>query len=531
MNETNGARSLLETAAQAGVRVCFANPGTTEMPLVAALDAVPVIRAILCLFEGVCTGAADGYGRMRRAPALTLLHLGPGFGNGLANLHNARRAFTPIVNLVGDQASWHLAHDAPLTSDIASLAGTVSGWVRTATSSQEMAEGIAQAIRAAIGPPGQVATYILPADYQADDTLTEAAPTETAAGGAATPLATAVDAEQIEIAARRLGAAGERGFLLLGGRALGAAGQLAAARIAAACGARVQIETFPARWERGAGLPAFDRLPYFPEQARAELAGAEVVVLAGAKAPVAFFGYPDQPSQLAPDGACLILAGPAEDADGALDALARQLALPGQPPPDVTSDMPSTAAAGAALDAALDAASLGAALAACLPEQAIVVEEAATSSLPFYAASTDSPRHTVLTLTGGAIGQGPPVATGAAIACPERRVISFQADGSAAYTLQALWTQVREGLDVLTVLCSNRAYRILQVELSRSGIREPGPQARSLTQLEEPALDWVSLARGFGMPATRVESADELRLALSRALADSGPQLIEVVLP
>jgi acetolactate synthase-1/2/3 large subunit len=524
MNETNGARSLLETAAEAGVRVCFANPGTTEMPLVAALDAVPEIRAILCLFEGVCTGAADGYGRMRRAPALTLLHLGPGFGNGLANLHNARRASTPIVNLVGDQASWHLIHDAPLTSDIASLAGTVSGWVRTATSAQEMAGGIAQAIRAATGPPGQVATYILPADYQAE----EAASTKAAAGGASTPLAAAVDAEQIEIAARRLRAAGGRAFLLLGGSALGAAGQLAAARIAAACGARVQIETFPARWERGAGLPAFDRLPYFPEQARAELAGAEVVVLAGAKAPVAFFGYPDQPSQLAPDGACLMLAGPGEDAEGALDALSREVAAPGQPlPPAGPPDIPSTTAAGTALDAA----SLGAALAACLPEQAIVVEEAATSSLPFYAASTGSARHTVLTLTGGAIGQGPPVATGAAIACPERRVISFQADGSAAYTLQALWTQVREGLDVLTVLCSNRAYRILQIELSRSGIREPGPQARSLTQLEEPALDWVSLARGFGMPATRVESADELRLALSRALADSGPRLIEVILP
>jgi acetolactate synthase-1/2/3 large subunit len=264
-------------------------------------------------------------------------------------------------------------------------------------------------------------------------------------------------------------------------------------------------------------------LPYFPEQARAELAGAEVVVLAGAKAPVAFFGYPGQPSQLAPDDTCRVLAEPGLDGERALDALAGELAAAA---PAAPGSRPTEAPSGA-----LDAASLGAALAACLPEQAIVVEEAATSSLPFYAASADSPRHTVLTLTGGAIGQGPPVATGAAIACPERRVISFQADGSAAYTLQSLWTQVREELDVLTLLCSNRAYRILQVELARSGIREPGPQARSLTQLEDPALDWVSLARGFGMTATRVENVDELMRELPRALAESGPRLIEVVLP
>jgi acetolactate synthase-1/2/3 large subunit len=453
---------------------------------------------------------------MQRAPALTLLHLGPGFGNGLANLHNARRASTPIVNLVGDQASWHLASDAPLTSDIVALAGTVSGWLRTAASAKEMSEGIAQAIRVATGPPGQIATYILPADYQA----------EAADGAAVMPPAgpaPEVDAARIEAAARRLRAAGERGFLLLGGDALGAAGQRAAERIAGGCGTRVQVETFPARWERGAGLPTFDRLPYFPEQARAELAAAEVVVLAGSKAPVAFFGYPGQPSLLAPDDTCLVLVEPGLDAQRTLDALAGELAAAA---PAAPGSRPTEAPSGA-----LDAASLGAALAACLPEQAIVVEEAATSSLPFYAASADSPRHTVLTLTGGAIGQGPPVATGAAIACPERRVISFQADGSAAYTLQALWTQVREGLDVLTLLCSNRAYRILQVELSRSGIREPGPQARSLTQLEDPTLDWVSLARGFGMTATRVENVDELMRELPRALAESGPRLIEVVLP
>ncbi len=510
-----GATALLETAAAAGVDVCFANPGTTEMPLVAALDRVPQVRAILGLFEGVCTGAADGYARLTRRPALTLLHLGPGFANGIANLHNARRARSAIVNLIGDQASWHLAADAPLTSDIVSLASPVSGWVRTAASAKAMPDDVADAIAAATGPPGKVATYILPADFQAE--ALDAHPV--AVKPQPPPEA---PTERIDAIAGKLRDAGPRGVLLLGGAALGEAGQRAAARIAAATGARAIVETFPAVWERGAGLPAFERLPYFPEQARESLSQAELVVPVGALPPVAFFGYPGQPSDLAPKASVASLASPEDDVVATLEALAS--ALGGKPAAPADTPLPN------APTGPLDSATVGAALARCLPENSIVMDESATTGLPFYAMSAGAHRHTLMTLTGGAIGQGLPVATGAAIACPDRKVIAFQADGSGAYTLQALWTQARESLDVVTLLCSNRAYRILQVELARSGIAEPGPQARSLTQLDDPALDWSSLARGFGVPATRVETAEALAHALPRALAEPGPQLIEMII-
>lgn len=517
----SGARCLLETARDAGLDVCFANPGTTEMPLVAALDEVAGIRPILGLFEGVCTGAADGYGRMTGRPALTLLHLGPGFANGIANLHNARRANTPIVNLVGDQASWHLESDAPLTSDIESLARPVSCWVRTTNSAKRCAADVALAIGAATAAPGGVATCILPSDHLAED------------GGesvAARAVLTRprVSGEAVEAVARKLREAGSRAVILLGGAALSAAGQTAAARIGEATGAAVLVETFPARWERGGDLPAFARLPYFPEQARAALASAEVVVLAGARDPVAFFGYPGQPSRLAPADTTLALAPPGTDAERALAGVAEAIGAPERRTPSHIRAQSTVAPA--QRTGTLDAAAVGAILAQCLPEDAIVVEEAATSSLPFYAASTAAPRHTVLTLTGGAIGQGLPVATGAAVACPGRKVISFQADGSAAYTLQALWTQVREGLDVLTLLCSNRAYRILQVELARAGVSKPGPNAMSLTRLDAPAIDWTLLARGFGMPATRVETPEALLRELPRALATPGPYFLELSL-
>lgn len=511
----SAATAMLETAANAGVDVCFANPGTTEMPLVGALDAVPRIRAVLGLFEGVCTGAADGYARLTGRPALTLLHLGPGFANGIANLHNARRARSPVVNLIGDHASWHLAADAPLTSDIESLARPVSAWVKRAESPKDLPGDLAEAIRVATGPPGRVASYLLPADFQA------------APGGDPVPVrrdaAPSVAHERIEPLAARLRAAGERGVLLLGGSALRRRGLRAAARVAAATGVRLRAETFPALWERGADVPAVDRLAYFPEQAREDLAQAPVVALAGAVAPVAFFGYPGQASELAPEGSVAWVASPDEAVEDALEALAD--ALDARDPGEAGGAAPDEVPAGP-----LDPVRVGGVLARCLPEDAIVVDEAATSALPFYGASKGARPHTVLHLTGGAIGQGLPVATGAALACPGRKVIAFQADGSAAYTLQSLWTQAREGLDVVTLICSNRAYRILQIELARAGIAEPGPQARSLTRLDAPVIDWVALSRGFGVPGQRVETSAELRKALLRALVEPGPQLIEMVL-
>jgi acetolactate synthase-1/2/3 large subunit len=511
-----GARSLMQTAVDAGVDLCFANPGTTEIPLVAALDQVPGIRSVLGLFEGVCTGAADGYGRMTGRPALTLLHLGPGFANGIANLHNARRAHSPVVNLVGDQASWHQEADAPLSSDIESLARPVSGWVRSATSSKRLADDMAEAITAATGPPGGVATLIVPADVQ----WGEGAGLVALRGP---PRRGEIDSRSVDRIAERL-RGGARSILLLGADALGERGQLAAARVAAASGARLFAETFPARWERGARLPAIGKLPYFPEQAVEILTGCDLVILAGAVEPVAFFGYPEQPSRLAPAGSLAVLSRPGEDSALALESLARVLGGPGKGESSAPPQLPAPPTG------RLDSTGIGAALTLCLPENAIVVEEAATSGLPFLVGSAAAARHTLLSLTGGAIGQGLPCATGAALACPDRKVIAFQADGSAQYTLQSLWTQARENLDVVTLLCSNRSYRILQVELARAGIAEPGPKARALTELTGPEIDWVSLARGYGVPGTRIESAETLMEALPRALAEPGPSLLELVI-
>jgi len=508
----NGAESLLATAAAGGVDLCLANPGTTEMPLVAALDASPEIRAVLGLFEGVCTGAADGYGRMTGRPALTLLHLGPGFANGIANLHNARRARTPVVNLIGDHARWHLAADAPLTSDIASLARPVGG-VRTADSAPDLPKQMAEALAEALGPPAGVVSLIVPADCQWEEASGPLPPA---------PRPTLPEPEQ-EAVARSAEALRAGGALVLGGpSALGKAGLTSAARIRAA-GVPVWVETFTARIERGTGLPDLPRIPYFPEQAREALARARCLVLAGAPEPVAFFGYRGQPSRLLrEDQPALQLAGPGEDAAAGLAALADRLAAP-----DAPLSSPARPEAGRG---PLTAASLGQTLAARQPEGAIVVDEAATTGGPWTAFSAAAPPHTVLGLTGGAIGQGLPCATGAALACPERPVIALQADGSALYTLQALWTQARENLHVVSVICANRRYRILQVELARAGIAEPGPKARSLTSLDVPAVDWVSAARAFGVPALRCESAEELDRALQRALASPGPSLIEAVL-
>jgi len=513
----NGAEALLRTARAAGLDLCLANPGTTEMPLVAALDAVPGMRAVLGLFEGVCTGAADGYGRMTGRPALTLLHLGPGLANGLANLHNARRAGTPLVNLVGDHATWHRAADAPLASEIEALARPMSGFVRTTARAAALAEDAADAIAAALGPPGAVATLVVPADCQWDPAPGPAAPRRPPARAGAAPAA-------LE-AARAALASGEPALVLLGGAALSEPGLRSAAAVAARTGARLACDGFFARMERGRGLPAPERLSYFPEQAAAYLGGFRHLVLAGARAPVAFFGYPGGASDLVPPGCAVhALAAPGDDAAAALAALAEALEAPPALVPARKRPVPPGGAA-------LDAAALGEALAALQPEGAIVVDESATSGLPYALAAPAAAPHTVLALTGGAIGQGLPCAVGAALACPDRRVVALQADGSGLYTAQALWTAAREELDVTVVVCANRAYRILRFEMGRAGLVEPGPQALALTDLGDPVIDWCALARGFGVPAVRAETADLLVDALARALATPGPSLIEAVLP
>ena len=514
----NGARSLLSTLVGAGVDVCFANPGTSEMHFVAALDDVPAMRGVLCLFEGVVTGAADGYGRVADRPAATLLHLGPGLSNGLANLHNARRARTPMVNIVGDHATYHARYDAPLQSDIASIAAPVSGWFRSTARADDVGADAADAVAAALGPPGCVATLVLPADASWSESAT----------GPAAPRPrgrpSTVPGETIDEVADAL-RGGEPSALLLGGRALRAAGLQAASRVAVTSGALLLGETFPANLERGAGIPAVDRLAYLAEMAQAQLDGIRHLVLVDAKSPVSFFAYPDKASDLVPPG-CTVhtLARAGEDAPGALAALAEALGAPADgalPAASVRPDRPT---------GAVSSETLAAAVGATLPEGAIVVDEGNTAGFLVPAATAGAPRHDWLTLTGGAIGIGLPMATGAAVAAPERPVLCLQADGSAMYTLQALWTQAREGLNVTTLVLSNRSYAILNMELHRVGADAGGPMARRLLDLTDPDLDFCELARGLGVPARRVENAEDLTTALAAGFSEAGPTLIEVLL-
>ena len=507
-----GAEGLLRTAAAAGLDVCFANPGTTEIDLVRGLDGSGV-RPVLGLFEGVCTGAADTFARMSGRPALVLLHLGPGLANGLANLHNAAKGRSPVVVIVGDHATTHIGKGAPLEADVEGFAAPVSCWVRTSASASAVASDLAEAVVAATTPPGGVATLIVPADVAWGE------------GGAvvdvpAPPPPGAVPDAAVERAAAALDA---DAVLLLGTDALGSErGVRAAGRIAAATGCRLLGETFPSRMERGAGLPVLPRLPYFPEDATEALRGSSALVLAGTPSPVAFFAYPDLPSEIPPPELPVVaLSAPGEDGIGALERLAERLGAG-----DATFDAPPPPRVDAG---PLTPASLGAALAAAQPEGAIVVDEGITASAPYWEASAGSPRHTLLGLTGGAIGWGPPAATGAAVACPHRPVLALQADGSGMYTLQSLWTQAREGLDVTTVIVANRGYRILDVEMARAGITEPGPVVAPLTDLGTPPLDWVRLAEGMGVPATSAATGAELTAALERAFAEPGPHLVEAL--
>ena len=515
----NGAQALIRTLAGSGVHVCFSNPGTSEMHFVAALDAVPEMRGVLCLFEGTATGAADGYGRMAGRPAAALLHLGPGLANGLANLHNARRARTPLLAVVGDHATYHKRYDAPLESDVDALAGSVSTWVRRSARSADVAADAAEAVAAAAAPPGGIATLILPADVSWSE------------GGEPAPAlpvraAAPVPGEVITSVAGSL-RGGEPCVILLGGAAVRRPGLEAASRVARATGARLLCETFPARLERGAGVPAVDRLAYLGELAAAQLAGARHLILAGARAPVSFFAYPGQPGSLVPDDCRVsVLAEPGDDVPGALTSLA-DLVAPGTKPLPREPERPRPPDG----DDGLTGESAAAVIGALLPEGAIVSDEANTSGLRLPGATAGAPPHDWLTLTGGAIGQGLPLATGAAVACPGRKVIALEADGSAMYTISALWTHAREGLDITTIIFNNRSYAILGMELGRVGAAASGGAALDLLDLSRPDLDFVALAAGMGVPAGRARTAGELAAQLREGLAEPGPRLIEAVVP
>jgi acetolactate synthase-1/2/3 large subunit len=514
----NGANALIRTLVDSGVDVCFMNPGTSEMHFVAALDDVREMRGVLALFEGVATGAADGYARMADKPAAVLLHLGPGLGNGLANLHNARKGHTPVVNIVGDHATYHKQYDAQLESDIETVARNVSTWLRTSASVEEVAADAADAVAVASGPPAQIATLILPADVSWSEGGVPAAPV-----APATPARTD-DATIAAIAAVLQG--DEPAALFVGGRACRAEALADASRVANHTGSKLLAETFPARIERGAGRAPVERLAYLAEFASMQLDGLKHLVVVDSKAPVSFFAYPGKASDLVPEGCTVhVLADQAGDPADALARLAEAVGAPA----DAATIQPEARPALPTGDLTADA--VCQALGALLPEGAIVSDEGNTSGLFAAGHTAGAPAHDWLCLTGGAIGQGLPAAVGAAVACPDRKVIALQADGSAMYTLQSWWTMAREELDVVTIIFANASYAVLNMELNRVGATEGGPKAKEMLDLTRPNLDFVALATGCGVPATRATTAEEFNQQLAEALATKGPRVIEAIVP
>ncbi len=514
----NGAESLVRTLLAGGIDICFANPGTSEMHFVAALDHVPGMRCVLGLFEGVVTGAADGYYRMRERPASTLLHLGPGLANGLANLHNAKKANSGIVNIVGDHAVHHIQHNAPLTCDIEGVARPMSHWVKTSPDATTIAADGALAIEAARQAPGRIATLILPADSawnEAENVVTarEPAPRQ------------AVSEDAVRASAEALRAGGGKATLLLGGQALGEKGLELAGRIAAATGCGLLSEGSNARLARGAGRVQVARIPYVVERALAVLGEVERLVLVGARAPVAFFAYPGKPSALTPEACEVVeLAGVERDIVGALEALAGELDALSSPPAQVApAGRPEAPSGAVTLDG------IAQVIGSLLPEGAIVVDESVTSGRGFFPFTAGAPPHDWFNNRGGAIGYGMPVAIGAQIACPDRKVLAFIGDGSAMYTPQSLWTMARENLDITVLIFANRTYDILRGELTNVGVRNPGPRAIDMLSLDRPELDWVQLARGMGVEASRADDLDGLRRAFDAGLRSEGPYLVELV--
>jgi acetolactate synthase-1/2/3 large subunit len=511
----NGAESLVRTLVAGGVNVCFANPGTSEMHFVAALDRVEGMRCVLGLFEGVVTGAADGYFRMRRTPASTLLHLGPGLANGLANLHNAKKAHSGIVNIVGQHATYHIEYNAPLTSDIEGLARPMSGWVRTSPSAKAVSRDGAAAIAAAKGSPPQIATLILPADtaWNEADGVAQV-PAESQQPG--------YSAAAVDTAARVL-RGGEPTLLLLTGSALSEKGLALAAQVAGKTGCKVMGQTYNPRMARGRGRFSIERIPYVIEQALPILKDFRHIVLIEANDPVAFFAYPNKPSLLKPPG-CEVHRM-TESGDNSVAALEALAAAVGAKPQDVK---PQKLVDIAKPNGPLTHASIAQAIAMAIPENAIVVDESITTGRGFFPPTAAAAPHDWLQNMGGSIGFSTPVATGAAVACPDRKVICMVGDGSAMYTLQSLWTQAREGLNVTTIVFANRTYQILRGEFDGVGAGEPGRRALDMLNIDRPSLDWVALAKGMGVSGRAVTSADDFNKALEEANAEQGPRLIEV---
>lgn len=510
----NGAESLVHTLLASGVDTCFANPGTSEMHFVAALDRIPGMRCVLGLFEGVVTGAADGYARIAGKPAATLLHCGPGLANGLANLHNGRRANTMMVNCVGDQATYHRPFDAPLTADTEGWARGVSGWVRTATKAANVGADAAVAAQMAQVSPGQIATLILPSDTCWD------------AGGVVAPklpvpAAPTASPHAVKIAAQML-RSGRKTLLVLGNGALRAGALADAARICAATGAKMMAQGSNGRMERGRGRHPIDRIPYPVDQAVAALAAYENVILVGAIKPVIFFAYPNKPgSPVAPGANLHAMTRPEHDQAQALAALADELGNPAAVAAPDHGPKPGTARG------AVNSEAFAQSLCALLPEQAIICDEAVTFGRAFSAITHGAAPHDWMSVTGGAIGGGIPLATGAAVAAPGRRVVNLQADGSAMYTIQALWTQAREQLDVTTVIFNNRKYQILLGELANVGAN-PGRTALDMMDLGNPDIDFVKIAGGMGVEGARATTMEQFNDLFAQSLTRKGPFVIDL---
>ncbi|VIO78564.1 acetolactate synthase large subunit [Bradyrhizobium ivorense] len=512
----NGAESLVRTLVAGGVDVCFTNPGTSEMHFVAALDKVPGMRCVLGLFEGVVTGAADGYFRMKGTPASTLLHLGPGLANGLANLHNAKKAHSGIVNIVGQHATYHIGYNAPLTSDIEGLARPMSSWVRTSPDAKSVASDGAAAIAAAKSAPPQIATLILPADtaWNEADSVAEV-PADTQRPS--------YSPQAVETAARVLHGDAAQTLLLVTGSALTAQGLALAERIAGKTGCTVMGQTYHPRMARGRGRFSINRIPYVIEQALPILQKFRHIVLVEANDPVAFFAYPNKPSMLKPEG-CEVhrMTSWGENSVAALEALATALhATAADVKPQALQELVKPTGA-------LNHTTIAQAIACAIPDNAIMVDESVTTGRGFFPPTAAAKPHDWLQNMGGSIGFSTPVATGAAVACPDRKVICMVGDGSAMYTIQSLWTQAREGLNVVTIVFANRIYQILRGEFDGVGAGEPGKRAQDMLKIDRPTLGFVDLARGMGVPGVAVTTADEFNKALADAVAEPGPRLIEV---
>lgn len=514
--QMTGAEALVTTLADQGVEACFANPGTSEMHLVTALDKEPRIRSVLCLFEGVATGAADGYARVSGKPAMTLLHLGAGYMNGGANIHNAKRAYTPMINIIGDHAVPHLQYDAPLTSNITGLAGPNSIWIKSADTVGDTGKYAQQAYLASLSPKSGPVALLLPADSAWQNGGHPVPPKPR-------PPVRSVPTDQISAAVRAV-QSHKQTVVLISGRALSEAGLQAAARLKAA-GLRIMTDTFYPKMRRGAGVFAPERMQYFSEGAMADLEGTDLMLTVGTTLPVAFFAYPNKPSLLVPEGCKTLELGGAET-DGAATLAALADALNAHDSAEYTALQLPDAPRGD-----LSAATIGASLARHLPDNALVSDDGVSNGLPSYLATQSARPHDWMMLTGGAIGQGIPLALGAAIAAPDRKVVCLSGDGAGMYTNQALWSLAREGADVTVIVFVNHSYRILNIELHRTGAGKPGPTARNMLSIGAPDIDWVKLSESLSVPATAVTTAEQFETAIALAMASTGPKLIAAMLP